>query len=113
MTGMAFVRKFRALEEQADHLGFKIGASRHFNREYDVVALTPKDADALPIYSRDAELFVGSVEELEQWLRGFEKARQYDTMLFGQQHNKKRERKEQDYRNKYLATLLKNSTDTV
>lgn len=113
MTGIAFLRKFRAIEEQAYKLGLQITASKHFAREYDMVALQPKDSDSLPVYARDAEMFVGSIEELERWLAGVEWARQYDAMIFGNRHNKKRERLEQDYRNKYLATLLKNSTDTV
>lgn len=113
MTGIAFLRKFRAIEEQADKLGFQIAASKYFAREYDAVALCPKGADCLPVYARDAEMFVGSIEELERWLAGVEWARQYDTMVFGSRHNKKRERLEQDYRNRYLANLLKNPTDTV
>lgn len=113
MTGIAFLRKFRAVEEQADKLGFQITASKYFTREYDVVALRPKDAVSLPVYDRDAEMFVGSIEELERWLAGVEWARQYDTMVFGNRHNKKRERLEQDYRNEYLANRLKNPIDTV
>jgi hypothetical protein len=41
----------------------------------------PKDPDALPIYSRDAELFIGSIERLENWLAGVQWARDYDMML--------------------------------
>jgi len=35
----------------------------------------------LPIYSRDAELFIGSIERLEDWLAGVQWARDYDMML--------------------------------
>jgi hypothetical protein len=107
MTGISFLRKFRAIEEQANRLGFEITASKHFSREYDAVALRPKDSDSLPIYARDAEMFVGTIEELEHWLRGLEWARQYDRMLFGKRHDDKRQRLEQNYRNQQLASLLK------
>jgi len=107
VTGIAFLRKFRSIEEQANRLGFQITASKHFTREYDAVALKPLKDDSLPVYSRDAELFVGSIEELEVWLRGLEWARQYDRMLFGKNHDKKRERLEQNFRNETLACILR------
>lgn len=106
MTGIALIRKFRAIEEQANRLGFQITASKYFNRDHDVVALQPLDGDSLPIYSRDAELFVGSIEELEGWLRGLEWARQYDRLLFGKNHGGKRARLEQQVRNKQLVKVL-------
>jgi hypothetical protein len=68
----------------------------------------PKDADALPIYSRDAELFVGTLEGLETWLHGVRWAREYDMML-KLSDEKKRARKEQDERNRILLKTLKDS----
>jgi hypothetical protein len=109
MTGIAFLKKFRSIEEQANRLGFQITASKHFTREYDAVALKPLNDDSLPVYSRDAELFVGSIEELEVWLRGLEWARTYDKMLFGKNHEGKRERLEQQERNRQLVTVLSTS----
>ena len=73
----------------------------------DTVALKPKDADSLPIYSRDAEVFVGSLTDLQYWLRGVEWARDYDRMVIDKNINKKRERKEQDERNCILLRTLK------
>ncbi len=108
MTGSAFLRKFRAIEEQAGSLGFKITAPKHFfDRGHDVVALCPKDADSLPIYSRDAELFVGSIEDLEVWLRGLEWARQYDRMLFGKKHEAARTKREGVERTRQLFNALR------
>jgi hypothetical protein len=46
-----------------------------------MVALKPRDEDAVPIYARDTEVFRGTLEELEVWLRGVEWARDYDRML--------------------------------
>jgi len=47
----------------------------------------------LPIYSRDAELFIGSIERLEDWLAGVQWARDYDMML-KVSDDKKRDRAE-------------------
>lgn len=72
----------------------------------DTVALKPKDADSLPIYSRDAEVFVGSLTDLQYWLRGVEWARDYDRMI-KVSDDKKRDRKEQDLRNRQLLKTLR------
>lgn len=106
MAGYQAVLKIRRLEEQCNNLGFMFCHSKHGYREYDVIALKPKDQDSLPIYCRDAELFVGSIEELERWIQGIQWARDYDRMLFGKTHESKRERKEQDWRNRNLVQML-------
>jgi len=109
MSGYHTILLIRRLEEEIDKLGLRMGHSKHGNFQHefgDVVALFPKE-DALPIYSRDAEIFVGTLEQLQWWLRGFQKAREYDRMLMGQSNEKKRERKEQDYRNRELLEKIK------
>jgi hypothetical protein len=68
----------------------------------------PKDSDALPIYNREAELYVGTLEGLETWLHGVRWAREYDMML-KLSDEKKRARKEQDERNRILLKTLKDS----
>jgi len=78
----------------------------HGIEDGDTVALKPKDADSLPIYSRDAEVFVGSLTDLQYWLRGGEWSRDYDRMM-KVTDDKKRARKEQDLRNRQLAKTLK------
>jgi hypothetical protein len=108
MSGYQAVLNLRRLEDRVDRLGFRMGFPKHGNyrQEFgDIVSLFPKD-DALPIYSRDAELFVGTIETMEHWLNGFEKAREYDRMLMGNIVESKRERKEQDYRNKQLMLKI-------
>ena len=109
MIGYNTILKIRKLEERCSNLGFMLcHAKHHMNHEFgDVVALKPKDIDSLPIYSRDAELFVGTLEELEYWLRGVEWSRQYDEML-KVSNSKKREDKEQLVRNRRLFAILKN-----
>ena len=107
MSGYNTVLKIRRLEEECERLGFMFAASRHGSYlGNDVISLKPKDQDSLPVYSRDAEVFVGTVEELEIWLQGLQWARNYDRMLFGQKHEKARERKEQDERNRQLMKML-------
>jgi hypothetical protein len=72
----------------------------------DVLALKPRH-ECLPIYSRDAELFVGTIQDLERWIQGFHFARKYDSMLFGNKYDNQRDRKEKDYRNKQLLEMVK------
>ena len=107
MSGYNTVLKIRRLEERCSKLGFMLCHAKHYHNEFgDVVALKPKDIDSLPIYSRDAELFIGTLEELEYWLRGVEWARQYDELL-KVSNSKKREDKEQLVRNRKLFSILK------
>ena len=108
MSGYNLVRKIKFLEEECDKLGFVMCHAKHYINEFgDVVALKPKDIESLPPYSRDAEVFIGTLNDLERWLQGIEWARKYDRMLFGVKHDEKRVRKEQDFRNEVLVKILK------
>ena len=107
MSGYSLVLKLRKLEAKADRLGFMFSYPKNrYDTENDTVALKPKDEESVPIYSRDAEVFVGSMEELSWWLQGVEWARDYDRML-KVSDDEKRARKEQDVRNRHLVQLLK------
>lgn len=114
MSGYNTVLKIRSLEEQLAKLGLMMCNASHYYRDYgDVVAVKPMDSDSLPIYSRDAELFVGTLTDLERWVEGVEWARKYDSLLFGRKHNFNRESKEQKYRNEQLMSILaSNKTET-
>lgn len=82
MSGYHSILALRRLEEQVEKLGFMFCYPKHrYGDEVDMVALKPKDADAVPIYSRDAEVFTGTLEQLTVWIRGVEWAREYDYML--------------------------------
>jgi hypothetical protein len=97
----------RRLEGQVNKLGFMFAMPRHhYDSDTERLALVPKDAESVPIYSRDAEVFSGTLEELAVWLRGVEWARDYDRMLKVSDDDK-RARKEQDVRNRHLVQLLK------
>jgi len=67
----------------------------------------------LPIYCRDAELFVGTLEGAEYWMRGVEWARDYDRMVVDKKLDDKRKRKEQDERNRQLVLILKNQKNNL
>jgi hypothetical protein len=108
MTGWNTIEKLRRIEQQIDALGFKFSKSKHsdWTEDHGALSIKPKDPDALPIYSRDAELFIGSVERLEDWLAGVRWAREYDMML-KLSDEKKRTAAEQKERNRQLMCTLK------
>jgi hypothetical protein len=110
MSGWNTIQRMKRVEQAVDELGFKFSKSKHsdWTEDHGALSLVPKDQDALPIYSRDAELFVGSLERLEDWLAGVKWAREYDRML-RLSNDTKRARKEQDERNKKLLTSIKES----
>jgi len=102
------ILQMRRAEAKANELGFmfcypKAGWG---NNEGTYLALRPKDADSLPIYARDAQMFTGTLDGIEHFMLGIEWARQYDEML-RVSTKAKRERKEQDVRNKKLVEILK------
>ena len=108
MSGWNTIQRLARIEEQIDKLGFKFSKPKHgdWDQMERSLSLVPKDADSLPIYSRDAELYVGSLEQLETWLHGVEWARNYDMMLI-LTDEKKRTAAEQKERNRQLMRTLK------
>jgi hypothetical protein len=108
MAGWNTIQRIRNIEEQIDKLGFKFSKSKHsdWSEDHGALSLVPKDVDALPIYSRDAELFVGSLERLEDWLHGVRWAREYDMML-KLSDDDKRAKAEQKEKNRILMRTIK------
>lgn len=109
MAGYRTINQINALTKECDLLGLEMGYPIHggYVREYgDVVALHPKGKDGVPGYARDAELFVGTLDDLERFIQGINWARNYDRML-GVSNEKKRQRKEQDELNRQLISALK------
>lgn len=105
MSGYNFVLQLRRFEKEIDRLGFRMAYPKTGSREYDCISLMPKDEDSLPVYSRDAELFVGTIAQAEEWIRGIEWARTYDTLL-KISDSKKREKHEQSVRNRKLVNTI-------
>lgn len=107
MAGWNTVKQIRSLEDRAHKLGMKFAPYRHDDYNADNVALIPKDQDSLPIYTRDAVLFAGSLEQADKFMQGIMWARDYDRMVVDKNIDTKRIRKEQDERNRQLLKTLK------
>ena len=109
MSGYQTYTRYQRIEARAEALGFRIGNSKHgawgSDRRLDDVAVYPKD-NALPVYSRDAELFCGTFTEMEYFLMGWEKAQQYD-MLLRLSDEKKRKKAEEKTRERHRLEALK------
>ena len=108
MAGYNAILELRRLESDLDQIGLMLTAPKHgWGSDIgDRAGVKPKDAESLPIYNRDAEVMVGTLNEIRIWLNGIQWARKYDQMLFGQKHDKNRERKEQDERNRQLVSII-------
>ena len=90
MSGYYTFNRWKRIEESAEKLGFRLGNPRHgwSGSDHDLVSLFPAE-DALPIYSRDADVFTGTFHDVEVWLDGWSRAQAYDQML-GLSTDKKR-----------------------
>ena len=107
MAGWSTIKKIRELEDRALILGMKFAPYRHDDYDADNVALVPWGQDSLPIYTRDAILFAGSLEGADQFMQGIVWARHYDRMVVDRNIDAKRVRKEQDERNRQMLKTLK------
>jgi hypothetical protein len=83
MSGYNLVREIHQLEQKVEALGFMFCSPKNYTASFsdDLVALKPRDESSVPVYARDAEVFVGSLAQLRQWLLGVAWARDYDQML--------------------------------
>lgn len=83
MSGYQTYQQYQRIEDHANKLGFRLGNPRgHWTttEDRDMVSLYPAD-QALPIYNPDAEIFTGTFGQVEIFLKGWDKAQQYDYML--------------------------------
>ena len=114
MAGYQAVLELRRLEAAVDKLGFMLCDPKtgwggdDFN---NLVGIKPKDADALPIYSRDAEIFRGTLEQLQVWVRGVLWAREYDSMLKVSDEKKRALKEDQERSRQLIAKLKKDYTN--
>jgi len=106
MSGYTQILEIRRLEERVSQLGFKFANARNSDHFGELLALVPKDTEAVPIYCRDAEVFVGTLKDLQYWLRGVEWAREYDRML-KVSSDESRGKMEQKELNKQLLRSIK------
>ena len=108
MSGWNTIKLIRHLEQEVGKLGFKFAGPKHgdWQEECNSVSLVPKDESALPIYTREAQLFKGSIEDLRVWLQGVRWAREYDMML-KLSDDVKRGKAEQKEKNRQLMRTIK------
>ena len=108
MSGWNTILTIRRLEAELKKIGLVMGGSKlsNYQQGIDLITLYP-DADSLPIFARNAEIFTGTVRDIEIWLHGFNQARDYDRMLLGSGNDEKRKRKELNYRNQQLLNKIK------
>ena len=98
MSGYTTYTRWQRIEEQARSLGFRLGMPKShsgwsMNENGDMVTLYP-DAEALPVYTRDADLYTGTFGQIETFLHGWARAQQYDHLL--RMTDDKRRRKFED-----------------
>jgi hypothetical protein len=107
-TGYDTVQLYERVLEKLNELGLAIGKPLYGDnsKQISVVPIQDTVKDSVPVYNREAHLFTGSLEDVENWIDGVEWARQYDMLLFGKKHNDNRKREEQNVRNKKLSKKL-------
>lgn len=113
MSGYSTVLLVHTLEKTLDELGLMMCQARDYDQGQwgTTVVLKPKDSESLPLYSRDAAVFEGTLDQVLYFLRGIEWARTYDEMM-KVSSVEIRQRKEQNLRNKQLMETIKNSEKT-
>lgn len=86
MSGYTTYTRWQRIEEHARTLGFRLANPKHghwgggSDDGTDRVALYPA-GEALPVYTRDAEIYTGTFGQVEVFLAGWARAQQYDMML--------------------------------
>lgn len=78
--GWSEIDRIRRVEENANALGFAFAPSKYRSPSENRISLIPL-AESWPIYTRDAVLFSGNLNEIESWLFGIQHARTYDALL--------------------------------
>ena len=102
------IQRMKRVEARANALGFEFtdgGKSWAIDGTTASIYVQPKD-DLLPLYSRTATFFTGSIEHIDSWLDGIEWARHYDELL-KVSHDKKRTKQEDLVREQHLMKTLK------
>jgi hypothetical protein len=105
VAGWQLLKSFRDVEARANKLGLKFGPSKYSGMEFDTIALLPAD-ELLPIYNREAEIFSGSLQDIDKWLRGVEWAHNYDDLM-KVSNDEKRKQAENKYHQRELLRVIK------
>lgn len=106
--GYSTILKLRRIEDDCIRMGLTITHPKTgwAHGGGDILAVVPA-GNALPIYSRDAELFVGTLDELSIWMKGTQWMHNYYEMI-GLLNAPKIQKKEDEVRRDHLVSKLKN-----
>lgn len=100
------------LEQRAELCGMRLRpCDSNWSTPHGTTLALVTHGEHLPVYRRDIELAVGTAEQLEMFIKGWEKQLSYLSMI-GATSDRIIKRKEQDYRNRELARLIKTGKKT-
>jgi len=106
MSGYSTYTRWQRIEAQAKILGFRLGNPKSGNwggvGDHDMVALYP-DGTALPVFSRDSEIYAGSFSQIETFMNGWTRARQYDYILRLSNNEKRKKAEAKEVERQRLA----------
>lgn len=105
MTDWNDIRKIRLMDRMCETLGF-----RYQPDGYGTNTLSLHAKEDLTVFATDVALYQGDVDDILNWLNGWERAHQYLYVL-GAATPKTIERKKIDYRNKRLVKMIKGEED--
>lgn len=79
--GYSDIKNIRRVESKAHALGFRFTDSAAWcGSQSNLISLRPND-DSLPVYHRDADIFSGNLDDVENFLSGIAWAKSYYVML--------------------------------
>jgi hypothetical protein len=105
VAGWQLLKSFRDVEARANKIGLKFAPSKYSGMEFDTIALVPFD-EHLPIYNREAEVFTGTLQDIDKWLQGITWARNYDDLM-KVSNDEKRETAERKHQQRELLRVIK------
>ena len=105
MTDWNDIRKIRRLDYMCELLGFRYNSDAYGSNALSVYA-----KEDLVVFATNAALYQGDVDDVLNWLNGWERAHQYLNVL-GVATPKRIERSKIDYRNKRLVKMIKGEED--
>ena len=104
VAGWQLLKSFRDVEERANKIGLKFAPSKYSGMEFDTIALMPLN-EYLPIYNREAEVFAGTLQDIDKWLRGVEWSRNYDDLMKVSTHEKRKVAEEKYKQREFLKAI--------
>jgi hypothetical protein len=105
VAGWQLLESFRDVEERANNIGLKFAPSKYSGMQFDTIALIPLD-EHLPIYNREAEVFQGTLQDINSWIRGVEWSRNYDNLMMSK-NDEKRQTAERKYQQRELLKVIR------